>query len=209
VKFLRAAGIVLCIGAVLWGRAFYESRAELRQADEERSKGDIEEEIIHLDRAAHWYAPLNPYVGRALTRLWDIGQTIEPEDPSLALLAYDSIRGSVHAIRSLYWPHRNWLPRVNERIASLRADEQVKQQPELEYAQALEIHRHALLVDERPKTVWVVILEGAFLGWIAATVGLIVRGFDAEGRMQFRKSLPWIGAIVLLFGIWVVGLLYA
>jgi len=49
--------------------------------------------ITYFDRSLHWYAPVNPYLERAATRLWEIGEQAEKAgDKRLALIAYESIR---------------------------------------------------------------------------------------------------------------------
>ncbi|HLG20444.1 MAG TPA: hypothetical protein VI895_11600 [Bdellovibrionota bacterium] len=208
-RWKRILASIFLVAGVLWGRAVHDSRSELRTGDEAYSKGGVEEAIVHWDRCAHWYAPGNPFVGRALDRLWNAGQSAEKSNPKMALLAYDAIRGSIYAIRHIYWPYRERLSRADDRIAELRAEEQVRQGKGVGFSRALEQHRKALQTDERPKTLWVLVAQVGFWGWIFAVVGLIFRGFDSEGRMQLRHSISWIGGIVLFFAAWVTGLLNA
>jgi len=195
--------------AVMVARVFIEAKQEFQEGSAAYQAGKLEKAIVHFDRAAHWYAPGNFYVEKALNRLWEIGNQVEKEDPKMGLLAYDSLRGSIYAIRSFYWPYRDYLPRVNERIADLRAQEQVKDQSGTIYGAAHAFHRKALETDERPYIGWVAAVEIGFFGWIFAVVALIWKGFDREGRMHWKRSVPWMVAIVVFFTCWVFGLLNA
>jgi len=209
-KSAQVGAAVLFITAFVMGRAIYESRHELFVGLSKIKSSNIEEAIHHFDRSAHWYAPGNPYIGKALDQLWNIGQDLESKgQPRIALLAYDAIRGSIHAIRSFYWPYKNRLPIVNDRIAKLRAQEHVAENPGVTYKDALAFHEKALKIDERPYVGWVFLLELGFFGWVFSVVGLIWKGFDPEGQMHLKPSFPWMISIVVCFSFWIVGLLHA
>jgi hypothetical protein len=197
---------ILALLVFLVSRVFYESHREWQEGVRELAANQREEAIHHLARSIHWYAPGNPYVGKSILMLWSLATEAEKSDSKLALLAYDSIRGSLHSIRSFYWPYKEWILRANERIADLRAREQVREQPGLAYEAALEFHRKALLLDERPRTGWVIVVSMGFLGWISCVIGWIWKGFDSDGKMHLRSSLPWMVATVLFFLAWVIGL---
>jgi hypothetical protein len=197
---------VLVFASFLVGRVLYESHREWKAGEAALAANDREGAIRHLEHAIHWYVPGNPCSSASVESLWRIGQAAEREDPKLALLAYDSLRGSLHAIRSFYWPYKEWILRADERIADLRAREQVGADPALSFEKTLDFHRKALVLDERPLIGWVLVVQIGFLGWVFSVVGWIWKGFDREGRMHLKPSFPWIVALVVFFSAWVIGL---
>ncbi|MFH1262254.1 MAG: hypothetical protein V1495_02250 [Pseudomonadota bacterium] len=199
------AGLTI-LAACVAIKVLYESRREWNEGWTAVRAGRTEDAILHLERAIHWYLPGNPFTGKAVRALWEIGQGAEASDPARALLAYDALRGSLHSIRSFYWPYREWIEKSNERIAQLRASEESKRDPSRPFEKALEFHRQVLIPTDRPRIGWVLWAQLGFWGWIGSVVGWIFRGFDREGRMQMRRSLPWITALVLFFTVWVIGL---
>jgi len=218
-RFTRIVVVQICIASLLifgflMGRAIFESKAEFTKAQKEEKRDQFEEAIHHYDRSIHWYAPFNPYGKKSLSGLWDLGKSLEKVGQErVALLAYDAMRGSIHAVRSFYWPYQSWLPKTNERIAILRAKEQTKGQtkghPNVFYEEALTFHRRVLTIDERPIMGWTIFAEVGFLGWIFAVIGLIWKGFDQQGQMHFKRSLPWITSVIILFSFWLLGLVNA
>lgn len=205
----QVALVSVLLLSVLLGKVFYESRSEWMKANREIKAGQMEEAVHHLGRTIHWYFPGNPYTEKACKQLFHLGGKVEAENPRLALLAYDSLRGSLHAIRSFYWPYKEWIPKANFRIAELRAKEQVHNEPGLGFEKALAFHQNVLIVDERPRIAWVWVVEIGFLGWILSVLGWIWKGFTPEGAMLFRRSIPWMASVVLFFALWIVGLMRA
>jgi hypothetical protein len=197
---------IAVFGALLAGKVIYESRKEWREAGIRLSSGETEEGIRHFERSIHWYLPGNPFVLRSVRELWRIGQEEEKRNPSRALLAYDGLRGSLHSIRSFYWPHREWILKADDRIAELRAREEASRRPDVPYETILRKHQALLVPVERPRVGWVILAQIGFWGWIVSVVGWIRKGFDEEGRMNVRRSLPWILSLVLLFAAWLIGL---
>jgi hypothetical protein len=206
---LRTILVLLTLLGILVGRVAYESRRECGIAQEEDRAGRREEAIAHASRAIRWYWPGNPYTLRAVELLWKTGQEAEGRDPALALLAYDSLRGSLHAIRHFTWPHREWIDRADGRIAELRAREQVRREPGTSLEEARAFHARMLKRDERPRIVWVLVAQIGFFGWIASVLGWIWKGFDGEGKMEGRRSLPWVTAVAIFFFLWVIALVRA
>ncbi len=48
-----------------------------------------------------------------------------------------------------------------------------------------------------------------FLGWIGCTVGFIFGAFEKEGRFNNKRALYWGLAVVSMYALWVVGMMYA
>ena len=203
--------ILACVGlfvAAVILRLAIESRAAWNAGVAHEAQGKVQEALLDYDRSAHAYFPLNPYVGRSLSALWSLGQRLEATDVNLALWAYDSIRGSVFGTASVYVPHREWLPKVDERIAVLRATVQAKagNSGGLSNEALLSFHRNRLAKSPAHLGPWSVIVTLSFLAWLGSVAGLIFWGHDADGRMHFRRALPWILLMSASFTLWIVGL---
>jgi hypothetical protein len=204
---------VLVVLSVLVGRIYFESKEAFESAMLAQKRGDLSEAIFQLDHAIHWYFPGNPYVHQSISELWRMGNDLESKNKTLALFSYDAIRGGVFSIRHLYSPHASWLEDVNAKIANLRTDEELQKMPEdkrvAAHKEIYAFHTNALARDERPNVFWVLFLEFGFFGFLASVFLLIWRGFDREGRMNLRHSMPWVMSMVVTFGIWIFGLLKA
>jgi len=202
----------IAIGVVLLTivfRTWYEARSEYVKGQSFEEQRKWHEAIHHYDRSAHWYSPGNIYVGRSLDRLWGIGKKLEEEDRGSSLLAYDAMRGSIFAIRSFYWPYQNRLESINGRIAFLRAHQDHENRPGRTFEEVHQFHKKALILQERPSTLWSLVVTLFFFGWVGSVVAWIFKGFDGEGRMHIKASLPWAASIILCFAVWVFGLVNA
>lgn len=208
-KPVQYAILAIVVLLVLIGRVFYQSRNAYLEAEALEKAGKYQESIMQFDQSAHGYFPGNPFVGRSLQKLWEIGQKLEQKEPNLSLWAYDSMRGSIYAVRSVYLPHAFWLEKVNARIAELRTAEELRSVPTKNLSEVLAFHQAKLNIDQGPNLGWSLILELGFFGWIISVVGFIWKGFDSRGVMYPRPSVPWIFGIILSFGIWIIGLIKA
>ncbi len=204
---LLLAGVFILL--VILVRVWVESHGELQKGSRLFEEGELRQAIVHFDRAARWYAPFNPYSNQAMQKLWVIGKAQEKADSTLALLAYDSVRGSAYAVRSFYSPYAEWLEKVNPRIAHLRSRQQVELNPKLAWDETLRFHTEKLAEDRRPRTFWTLIVLLGFFGWVGGMIGWIWKGFDREGKMYWRSSFPWLLGVVTCFSLWIVGLLKA
>src|SRR5580765_86989 len=105
----------------------WSSRESYLQGIDFQSKNDSERAITRFEESILWYFPGNPYVGKSVQSLYEYGESLEKNNPKMALYAFDSLRGSLYSIRSLYFPYSKWIPKVNDKIATLRTEETVKQ----------------------------------------------------------------------------------
>ena len=53
-----------------------------------------------------------------------------------------------------------------------------------------------------------VIMYLGLFGWIISAVMFIIRGFTTDGRIRFRKALPWFVSIFACLAVWIVGMLF-
>ena len=112
---------------VVTARVVYSSRQEYVRAGKALKAGRTDIAIVHYRRAAHWYAPGNPYSKSSLDALWNIADQAEGAGRvELALAAYRAIRSSILGTRSFYTPHKDLLAKVNPRIAALMARQELE-----------------------------------------------------------------------------------
>jgi len=93
---LRLLLMAACILTLVSVRVVMSARNELQQAQARLGQQDIDAAIVHLRRAARWYAPLSPYHARALGLLWELGEGAERAgELERALSAYRAVRGAI------------------------------------------------------------------------------------------------------------------
>jgi hypothetical protein len=203
-------GIVVVLG-LLVGRVVWGSRQELAAGRAEYARGDRDGAVIHLGRAAHWYAPGNPFVTDALEELRRIGRQAEMGDQTdLALSAYRAIRSSCLGTRSFYTPHADRLAEANRRIATLMANQPP---PPVDRDKTVSQRRdeHLALLErvEQPDPLWSVLACVSFLAWIGGAFGFFLRGLDRDLKLLRRPAMLWGGLVVAGLAVWIVSLLLA
>jgi hypothetical protein len=206
---LVTIGLVLafCLGVVVT-RAVWEGRSALFEGDvAAQSRGDQEDAIRWWRRAARWYVPLAPHVGRAYDRLEELGARAEKEgDLATALAAWQGVRGSILATRSFFTPHQERLEPANRRIAALLAAME-QSPPEGSRAAGLEAWHHELLArDEAPALGWTILALLGFLVWLGGGVLFALRGVSAEDRLVARPAITAGVLVVAGLLVWVLGL---
>jgi hypothetical protein len=210
-RLVRWGGAAALILLVIVVRVLWSARSELAQGERSLDRHDEEGAIAHFRRAAHWYAPGNPWSTAALDRLKFVGRHAEMQgDLSTALRAYRAIRTSILGTRSFYTPHPARLASANRRIARLMA--KLPRPPEdvgKPYSRLVAEHLALLERDDAPKASWSFVMLLGFATWITAAFRMVGRGLDAEGRIQTRPFLAWAGVLVVGLGVWMLGLLLA
>ncbi|BEH10216.1 MULTISPECIES: hypothetical protein [Geobacter] len=56
---------------------------------------------------------------------------------------------------------------------------------------------------------WAFAAQFGLWGWIGSMIGFIMRAFPAEGVFDRRAASIWGGSVVLLFALWVAGMMMA
>jgi hypothetical protein len=112
--------IFIAIG-MIWWNTYRRSVTYFNEGEKLFQEGQLLDAITSFETSAHAYTPYNSYVKRSMERMWEIGTRFEAEkeEPDYALIAYRSLRSSVYAIRSLYMPYKEWIPRCDEKIRKL------------------------------------------------------------------------------------------
>lgn len=199
-------GVGLLLGRVLWS-----SQEEFDLGRDAFERGDRQAAVLHLGRAAHWYAPGSPFVAAALDELRQIGRQAEMEGQvELALSAYRAIRSSCLGTRSFYTPHRGRLNEANRRIAALMARQPP---PPMDrgktVAQRQEEHLALLERVEEPQPLWSAVACVSFVLWVVGAFGFILRALDPELRPRRRQALKWGSIVTGGLILWVIALLLA
>ncbi len=181
----RIATFALMLSAVLaiaTIRVLVSSRAELRAAAS--ATGD--DEIAHLGRAARLYAPGNPWSGRALDKLAEIGRS----DPERALAAWREARSAILATRSFYTPRRALCDEADARIATLMA---AAESPGDEAARATaeRWHRERLAAHPQPSLGWTLAALAGLALWIGCAIGFFLRAIGPDDRLRSRAAITW------------------
>jgi len=209
---VRQAVIIVCIllfvAILLLLKIVYSARQEFVYGEQAFTRGEYAVAITHYERAIKWYTPFSKTVQLAVERLWQLGTEAEARGNSpLALEAYQSLRSSLYAVQSFYIPYQSWIPKSEERIATLLAKTKVGTEPqEDKLAQdtarfAIQLQRHV-----GPHLGWSILVEIGFLGWVGATVGLIWYVVDEAGNFARRQGLLWGSLIAAFFALWLIGM---
>ncbi|MBI3805004.1 MAG: hypothetical protein HY282_14735 [Nitrospirae bacterium] len=158
-----------------------------------------------------WYLPAGGYVESSAEGLWKMGESLEKEDPTLALDAYRSLRTALYATRSFYTPGKAWIDRSDQKIVLLMAQEppysdaEKKKTVEQRAAEALAIQK----VPQKPDPGWSIVLEVGFWGWVAGVLLFIWVGFNVKRQVILKRGI-FVGALILFFyTLWIIGMMKA
>lgn len=206
---LRVLLMAACVLALVSVRVVLSAKRELEQGQQLLAAHDREGAIVHLRRAARWYAPLSPYHARALRLLWQQGEQAERAgEQESALLAYRAVRGAILATRSLYVPERALLTAANERIASLMAHQEV---PGVDAGKSPEQLRgeHLALLEPipGPNVFWSCVVLFGFVCWAFAAFTFSLRAIDDQDHWVPAEVKRWAGLSAAGFGLFVLGML--
>jgi hypothetical protein len=207
-RALRVLSALILFVALLYAKTAYHARQELALAEQAYAQADYKAAMTHYERTIKWYTPFSPAVRRAVARLWQLGTEAETRgEMSLALDAYQTLRGSLYAVQSFYIPYRDWIARSEERIAPLLATIKAGAAAPADTLAsdtarfAMQLRRHV-----GPHLGWSILVEVGFLGWVGATLGLIWYVVDTQGRLAPRQGLWWGSLLALCFALWLIGL---
>lgn len=207
-KVLQGLVVLAGLFVLISARVVISARAELREAERLLAADDRDGAIVHLRRAARWYAPLSPYHVRALERLRELGRRAEQAgETERALSAYRALRGAILATRSTYVPERPQLEAANRRIAALMAKQERPGMDAGKSDQQLYQEHLALLTPiPGPNVFWSCVLLLGFVCWTSAAFALSIRGLDNEERWVPRELKRWGSLIGVGFSLFILGL---
>ena len=206
---LRLLLMAACVLTLVSVRVVISARSELQQAQALLGEEDRDAAIVHLRRAARWYAPLSPYHARALGLLWELADRAERAgELERALSAYRGVRGAILATRSLYVPERARLTAANERIAELMSRQEVPGVDAGKTPEQLRREHLALLAPiPGPDVFWSCVVLAGFVCWVCAAFAFSLRAIDDQDRWVPAEVKRWGGLSAAGFGLFVVGML--
>ena len=211
-RFTLIIVVPVLIGLIMvWGRAFYGSMKAYHQGEVYLKEDQYIRAITFFDRSIHWYTPFSPYVHRSAERLWEISiKTEEQGDIRLALIATRTIRRGFYAARSFYTPGKNWINqcdlKINELIRLERNQKETQDAP-TQLDQPTRPRQKAT----SPSTLWSIIVEIGFLGWIGSVTGFIMFACKGDRRVRLLASqgVAWASLALIFFALWLVGMIKA
>jgi hypothetical protein len=201
---LKAAWVGVLLLLILWLRVFYGSMQDYKTGETLLKENQTIRAITYFDRALHWYAPINPYLERAATRLWEIGEKAEKEgDLRMARIAFESIRNASYGTTHVFTPSKEWIKRAESRINKLAAGTSHRDDGSAElWSPKKGPYPHAL---------WSAAVVLGFLGWVGSALGFITSVFrkNRGAEKTFRKGLAWLFLIAGFAALWVAGMVMA
>lgn len=208
-RTMAVIGVVLalCLGVVVT-RAIWEGRSALATGDSAQAAGDRREAIAQWRRAARWYVPGAPHVGRAYDRLENLALVAEREgDLDTALRAWRGVRGSILATRSFYTPFSDRLEPANRNIARLMASvEGAQADPARSEAERAEWHYDLLARNEAPSVAWTLFAMLGMAIWLGGGLLFALRGLSGEDRLNGRVAVISGALVASGLLLWMLGL---
>ena len=203
-RIIKAVSIGVLIMLVLWARAYYGSMKDYEMGERLLKENQIIRAITYFDRSLHWYAPINPYMEKAATRLWEIGERAEKEgDLRMARIAFESIRNASYGTTHVFTPGKDWIRRAESKINELSGPKVQKGEGDREPGSPTKSpHPHAL---------WSVAVVLGFLGWIGSVLGFIFAAFrkDRVDQKRFRRKVIWLSLVLAFGALWFAGMVMA
>lgn len=200
---------VLIAVCALSGRLLIESRSALHAGRDALLRGEVDEGIFALRRAAHLYLPGSPYVRDAYDELERVARDSETRGlPERALTAWRAVRASALSTRWLASPYEARLRSANQHIAHLMAQQPAAPDERDRSPRAREERHLTLLGEDRaPEPAWKVVLGVGLALWLMGMLHAARAGWDDDDRAQrgplaAAGALGGVGAALLLLALW-------
>jgi hypothetical protein len=201
---VKAVSIGVLVMLVLWARVFYGSMKDYETGETLLKENQVIRAITYFDRSLHWYAPINPYLEKAATRLWEVGEKAEKEgDLRMARIAFESIRNASYGTTHVFTPGKEWIRRAESKIHALSG---AKGQKGGENAESWSPKR-----GPHPHAFWSVAVVLGFLGWVGSALGFIFAASskDRSNLRPFRRKLIWLSLVLAFGALWFAGMVMA
>ncbi len=155
--------------------------------------------------------PLNPHPGRAAAALRSLAEQCEAAaDLDCAFAAWRAISGSRGAVRWLGSERDPLRVEADARIARLLgAHGRVPIDAGLDQAALEASHAERLERAVKEPRLWRACLLVGFLTWLSGLLGLIAKGFDRRGVVQWPAARRPLSVALIGFTAFVLGMLFA
>jgi hypothetical protein len=187
---VRVLGTLALVLACLVARVLAGAASEYSMAEGLLAKGHDLDAVTHYRRALGWYVPGSPYGSRAIARLRDLSRRAEAKGEfGRAIFAERAIHAGIESARSAFSPYYDELARSDARVTSLRA--------RIPSAKPLGSARSPA----DPNAFFSLLASLGWLGFVAFSFALVLRGVDADGRLSHkaRRDATLLCACLLLF----------
>jgi hypothetical protein len=202
ITVIVSVGLLMLL--VLWVRVFYGSMKDYDTGETLLKQNQIIRAVTYFDRSLHWYAPVNPYLERAATRLWEIGERAEKEgDLRMARIAFESIRNASYGTTHVFTPGKEWISRAESKINALSDSQGQKGDGKSgPWPPKRGPHPHAF---------WSVAVVLGFLGWVGSVLGFISAAWPKAQRdgKCFREKSIWFFLVLAFGALWFAGMVLA
>ena len=205
---------MLAVLSVLWFRVSWTSESEYKRAVSAHKSDRLTEAIDGYQLAIRNYTPFSHSAKDSVVRLRTLAEQARQDGNfTVALSAYRALRGSIRAIRGLARPYSDESGPVDDAIAELMAQHQLKVGgPTVRgrtRSQLIADHRALLALEPAPTRGWSFVIILSFIGWLTSTVLTIRQGLDRQARIRPGPFLRNGGLALLCFGVWIVSLMSA
>jgi hypothetical protein len=216
ITWVRPTLIALTLLGVIFLSVFIKTtcgaRDEYTQGTAALQEGHYAQAITHFNRALHWYSPGSAVVLKSIEALWQIGIEAQSRgDYRLSLDAFQTLRSGLYSARSFYTPYPEWISRCDEQIATAYARHPAP--PFSESPPAIEARKKEMLdilkTPTAPDVTWSLLCESGFIGWIACTIGFILRVFATPKGFHPQRAFVWGGLVICFYALWILGMLNA
>ncbi|MFO0611296.1 MAG: hypothetical protein U0414_01820 [Polyangiaceae bacterium] len=208
---LRIAFVAVVVATGLTARVLIAGELEIAESTRALANGDARGATEHARAAALWFAPGAPHVRVAYARLVALAKAAEEHhDVEAALRAWRAVMAASSSTRWIVAPHAEDASRAAEAIARIESTQPRPNASALDAAPTVEkAELEALTREAGPRTAWLLVLGASFLALAGGLAWMILRAFDASGRLSLDRS-KW-AAIVAVAGAagWTAALWYA
>lgn len=208
---LRVVLVVVVVAFGLTARVIVAGELEIAESTRALANGDAREATERARAAALWFAPGAPHVRVAYARLLALAKAAEEHhDLDSALRAYRAVMTASSSTRWITAPHAADAAHAAEAIARIEASLPRPNATSLDPTPAIEkAQLEALTREIGPRTGWLVALGASFIGLAGGLAWMILRAFDATGRLSLDRA-RWAAAVAVAgCAGWAVALWYA
>ncbi|MFC1855235.1 hypothetical protein ACFL2A_01655 [Thermodesulfobacteriota bacterium] len=189
---------------------FFSGSNEYKIGKDALDGKDYKNATVHFSRAVSWYLPYASYVSDSLDNLLMIADQYEKAGQAdEARYTYLITRGSLYSIRSTYYPKKEYLDIVNEKLATFSAKAVSSSESGEEYIKARDEAMAWLSDSDISNMRWTPIVSLAFLGWVITGLLLIMQLFKNNVVNSGRAVIIKVAVLITFYVIWLITMVKA